>query len=334
MNNNNQEYILINKHLLQRAELKLMMKCQNRAELFGIYMMIVLHLSEADKAIGDDDDIELIHRLCGKYKKSIHDVINHYGLFDVDGERGEFQCRLLRRTMRISTSLGMDDDGTNDTNRKKSRRKVRENPEEISNFTTLIVPARDNNNNNNNILNTNETTSSSDIQRDDGDGVDCQVMDHFISDVFDDKVWMETVEREYGLRIKSDTRVRQVVMERFRTAVILKGYKPYSDSFDVAQARKYFVSWINPRLNTRIELDKAVREKLVKDGDLHDSSFIPDLADDELHRPGIYETVDDSGQRYGPHGEEVERHAVPCVDPMTRYNIHTHHWEFCKKRQS
>ena len=156
MNNNHQEYILINKHLLQRAELKLMMKCQNRAELFGIYMMVVLHLSEADKAIGDDDDIELIHRLCGKYKKSIHDVINHYGLFDVDGERGKFQCRLLRRTMRISTSLGMDDDATDSTKRKKSRRKVRENSEEISIFTTLIVPARDNNNNNNNILNTNE----------------------------------------------------------------------------------------------------------------------------------------------------------------------------------
>ena len=219
-------------------------------------------------------------------------------------------------------------------NPEKSQRKPEEKSEKISIFTTLIVPARDNNNNNNNILNTNETTSSSDIQGDDDDGVDCKVMDHFISDVFGDKVWMETVEREYGLRIRSDATVRQVVMERFRTVVILKGYKPYSDSFDVAQARKYFVSWINPRLNTRIELDKAVREKLVKDGDLHDSSFIPDLADDELHRPGIYETVDAVGRRYGPHGEEVERHAVPCVDPMTRYNMSTHHWEFCKKRQS
>ncbi len=49
----------------------------------------------------------------------------------------------------------------------------------------VIVPARDNNN----ILNTNETTSSSDIQSDDGDGVDFKVMDHFISDVFGDKVY-------------------------------------------------------------------------------------------------------------------------------------------------
>ena len=33
-----------------------------------------------------------------------------------------------------------------------------------------------------------KTTSSSDIQRDDGDGVDCEVLDHFISNVFGDKV--------------------------------------------------------------------------------------------------------------------------------------------------
>jgi hypothetical protein len=33
-----------------------------------------------------------------------------------------------------------------------------------------------------------KTTSSSDIQSDDGDGVDCEVLDHFISNVFGDKV--------------------------------------------------------------------------------------------------------------------------------------------------
>jgi hypothetical protein len=340
--NRKREYIVISKHLLQRSELKRMMKCQNRAELFGIYMMAVLHLSKAEKAIGDEDDIELIHRQCGKYTKAVRDVINHYGLFDIDEDGRRFQCRMLQKTLRIETTLGMDADEESDNNAgnrpeenpKRTQTTVKQKLKKNDHSATLSVPARDHSDSysHHHTTDHDETSSSSSVRE--ADGGDGDVFSTFVDEIFNDMVWLETVENIRKLNVYSDRNVREIAKVVFKNAIIANGHIPYSREFTAGNGRRYFLNYTRQGLTTRMDLDRRIEELLHPKGEGPtaqnlEADDIPDIAKDRIHVPNpAYENIDQNGKRWGPHGEEVDFYALPCLSDEYIYDMKRHKWVY------
>ena len=97
----------VSRNLFETKEIRALKRAE-KAEGIGVFMIIVMHLAKLENAIGDEETLSVLSVLTGKKKWYVKHIINDYGLFTIDGEY--FQCNLLRKSFKIETFLGKDDD--------------------------------------------------------------------------------------------------------------------------------------------------------------------------------------------------------------------------------
>ena len=310
-------YVKVSRNLFETKELYRLKK-EERAEGIGVFMIIVMYMAKLENATGNSETLSILSVLTGKKKCYVKHIINDYDLFEVDGEY--FQCKMLRKTFKVETFLGKDDDEPDDSSSDSSSNSF---PETSSNLSSKSSSALHNNvypragaspikdikikdkSSSTGVLRNNTTTTTD--------------FHHVIDRIFKNTKWLETVENQMQIRISSDKMTRDFVRERFIEEIEMNGSYEDGEPFTESRAKRYFVNWIRPNKPPRHELNLRLNAML---RELESRSRMKDKKPFDG-----YGTIDSLGRRRGPHGEVVPMDAPACMDVMMEWNDKHQHWE-------
>ena len=317
MKKKNSGYVKVSRNLFETKELYRLKK-EERAEGIGVFMIIVMYMAKLENATGNNETLSVLSVLTGKKKWYVKHIINDYGLFTVDGEY--FQCRMLRKTFKVETFLGKDDDEPDDSSSNSSSNSF---PETSSNLSLKSSSALHNNvypragaspikdikikdNSSTGVLQKGGTTTTTDFH-------------DVVEKIFSNPQWLETVENQMQIRISSDQMTRDFVRQRFVEEIEMNGCYDDGEPFTESRAKRYFVNWVRPgkppRHELNLRLNALQREQESRSRVKHKKPF------------DGFGSIDSLGRRRGPHGEVVPMDAPACMDVMMEWNDKHQRWE-------
>ena len=320
-------YVKVSRNLFETKELRALKRAE-KAEGIGVFMIIVMHLAKLENAIGDEETLGVLSVLTGKKKWYVKHIISDYGLFTIDGEY--FQCNLLRKTFKIETFLGKDDDDID----------VKLNED----VTAIPVEEQAPSSNSSSNLSSNSSSNSSsslhynvcaaaraslikDIKIKDKSSTGVLLrpttmttdFHTVIEKIFSNAQWLEIVENQMQIRINSDQMIRDFVRHRFLEEIEMNGSYDDGEPFTASRAKRYFVNWIRPGKPPRLELNLKInaiqREQNSRSRVKKKKPF------------DGFGSIDSLGCRRGPHGEVVPMDAPACMDVMMEWNHKHQRWE-------
>ena len=310
-------YVKVSRSLFETKELYRLKK-EERAEGIGVFMIIVMYMAKLENATGNSETLSILSVLTGKKKWYVKHIINDYDLFEMDGEY--FQCKLLRKTFKVETFLGKDDDELDDSSSDSSSNSLPETSSNLSSKSSSALhnnvcpragasPIKDNNikdkSSSTGVLRNNTTTTTD--------------FHDVIERIFKNPKWLETVENQMQIRISSDKMTRDFVRERFIEEIEMNGSYEDGEPFTESRAKRYFVNWIRPNKPPRHELNLRLNAML---RELESRSRMKDKKPFDG-----FGTIDSQGRRRGPHGEVVPMDAPACMDDMMEWNDKHQRWE-------
>jgi hypothetical protein len=321
-------YVKVSRNLFETAELYRLKK-EERAEGIGVFMIIVMYMAKLDNATGNNETLSVLSVLTGKKKWYVKHIINDYGLFTLDGEY--FQCRMLRKTFKVETFLGKDDEELDaETNEECSAVAV-ENQDSSSNLSSNSFPnlsSESLSGLHNNVCPRAGASPIKDKKIKDksstgvllkGPTTTTTDFHDVVEKIFSNPQWLDTVENQMQTRISSDKMIRDFVKQRFMEEIEMNGCYDDGEPFTESRAKRYFVNWVRPgkpprhELNLRLnamqqeqESRSRVKRKKPFDG---------------------FGSIDSLGRRRGPHGEVVPMDAPTCMDVMMEWNDKHQRWE-------
>jgi hypothetical protein len=287
-----------------------------------------MYMAKLDQATGNNETLSVLSVLTGKKKWYVKHIINDYGLFTIDGEY--FQCNLLRKSFKIETFLGKEDndldvelheDGTTATVEKhdpSSNLFPNSSPKLSSeSFSTLhsnvypqarASPIKDSK--------IKDKSSTGVLQKFTTTTTDFHDV---VENIFSDLQWLETIENRMQIRISSDASVRSFVCQCFVEEIEMNGSYDDGEPFTESRAKRYFVNWVRPGKPPRHELDLKLnamqREQESRRRTKPKKPF------------DGFGSIDSLGRRRGPHGEVVPMDAPACMDVMMEWNHKHQRWE-------
>jgi hypothetical protein len=321
-------YVKVSRNLFETKEIRALKRAE-KAEGIGVFMIIVMHLAKLENAIGDEETLSVLSVLTGKKKWYVKHIINDYGLFTIDGEY--FQCNLLRKSFKIETFLGKDDDDLDvEINEEGSAATVENHdsssksfPKSFSNLSSNsssslhynvrvaagASPIKDKmikDKSSTGVLQKEPTTTTTDFH-------------DVVERIFSNPQWLETVENQMQIRISTDPSVRSFVIQRFLEEIEMNGSYDDGEPFTESRAKRYFVNWVRPGKPPRHELDMKLntlqREQEARSRVKKKKPF------------DGFGSIDSVGRRRGPHGEIVPMDAPACMDVMMEWNERHQRWE-------
>ena len=316
-------YVKVSRNLFETKEIRALKRAE-KAEGIGVFMIIVMHLAKLENAIGDEETLSVLSVLTGKKKWYVKHIINDYGLFTIDGEY--FQCNLLRKSFKIETFLGKDDEELNvEINEEDSATAVENHdsssnsfPDSSSNSSSSLhynvraaagaSPIKDKkikDKSSTGVLQKEPTTTTTDFH-------------DVVENIFSNPQWLETVENQMQIRISSEPSVRSFVKQRFLQEIEMNGSYDDGEPFTESRAKRYFVNWVRPGKPPRHELDQKIKTMIPECNRNHNpvSNYSEEY--------GFGYLID--GKRYSLFGDNVPMDAPPCRDCRYHWNNSQNEW--------
>ena len=326
-------YVKVSRNLFETAELYRLKK-EERAEGIGVFMIIVMYMAKLDHATGNNETLSVLSVLTGKKKWYVKHIINDYALFTVDGEY--FQCRMLRKTFKVETFLGKDDEELDVEINEDDAACPVDNQETSSNSSSnsspdlssdsfpkshhnvcpqagaslikhsIIKDKKIKDKSSTGVLQ-NSTTTTTDFQ-------------NVVEKIFSSQKWLSTVENQMQILISSDKLIRDFVRQRFVEEIEMNGSYDDGEPFNESRAKRYFVNWVRPGKPPRHELNLKINAMLRGEEQKK--------AEPRNKRPfDGFGSIDSLGRRRGPHGEIVPMDAPACMDVMMEWNEKRQCWD-------
>jgi len=318
-------YVKVSRNLFETKDMRSLKRAE-KAEGIGVFMIIVMHLSKLENAIGDEETVKVISVMCSKSQKYIWHIIRDFNLFTIDGD--EFQCTLLRKTFKVETTLGEfpDDDETPVIITEKCDGKS------FLNATvddSEMIPAPSGHYNvqaaagaspivkDSKIYDKRKDSSTDVLQKSTTTTTDFQ---NVVEKIFSMPRWLSTVENQMQIRISSDKVIRDFVRQRFVEEIEMNGSYDDGEPFNESRAKRYFVNWVRPGKPPRHELNLKINTMLRGE----------EVKKSEQRNKRPFEgfgSIDRDGRRRGPHDEIVPMDAPACMDVMMEWNEKRQRWD-------
>ena len=324
-------YVKVSRNLFETKELYRLKK-EERAEGIGVFMIIVMYMAKLDHATGNNETLSVLSVLTGKKKWYVKHIINDYGLFTIDGEY--FQCNLLRKTFKVETFLGQDDDDLDvELHEDGTAAPVEERSPSSNSFSNLFSESSSNlSSESSSALHNNvcpparaslikdkkikDKSSTGVLQKSTTTTTDFHDV---VENIFSNPQWLETVENQMQIRISSDEMTRDFVRQRFLEEIEMNGSYDDGEPFTESRAKRYFVNWVRPGKPPRQELNLKINA-------MQREQESRRRAKPKKPFDG-FGSIDSLGRRRGPHGEVVPMDAPACMDVMMEWNDKHQRWE-------
>ena len=320
---------------------------------FGTYMMILIYLTKCDNCVGlyNKSSLRSLSVEAHKSLSYICNIINNYGLFVVDDKI--FYSQELCQTLNIDFTVNSSSEDelelkhssnskckTSNYTSKKGANELTSNPIENDsklNHKSNQIESRLNHESIRNQRNGNKHNTYTHAQpREDIDidkDIDIETTAAAVvktaapadfltrmNSIFDDDNWLRNIEGETGIKLFSDSGIRQQVIEWFDRKLIESGCNDES-GYTPRDAKKYLRNLLISGRKTRNEFNELLKRNREK------ARRKPLLcpADNRTSGPSEYESVVD-GVRYARGKESVPMSAPPQESVYRRWSCIRNAW--------
>ena len=320
---------------------------------FGTYMMILIYLTKCDNCVGlyNKSSLRSLSVEAHKSMSYICNIINNYGLFVVDDKI--FYSQELCQTLNIDFTVNSSSEDelelkhssnskckTSNYTSKKGANELTSNPIENDsklNHKSNQIESRLNHESIRNQRNGNKHNTYTHAQpREDIDidkDIDIETTAAAVvktaapadfltrmNSIFDDDNWLRNIEGETGIKLFSDSGIRQQVIEWFDRKLIESGCNDES-GYTPRDAKKYLRNLLISGRKTRNEFNELLKRNREK------ARRKPLLcpADNRTSGPSEYESVVD-GVRYARGKESVPMSAPPQESVYRRWSCIRNAW--------
>ena len=320
---------------------------------FGTYMMILTYLTKCDNCVGlyNKSSLRSLSVEAHKSLSYICNIINNYGLFVVDDKI--FYSQELCQTLNIDFTVNSSSEDelelkhssnskckTSNYTSKKGANELTSNPIENDsklNHKSNQIESRLNHESIRNQRNGNKHNTYTHAQpREDIDidkDIDIETTAAAVvktaapadfltrmNSIFDDDNWLRNIEGETGIKLFSDSGIRQQVIEWFDRKLIESGCNDES-GYTPRDAKKYLRNLLISGRKTRNEFNELLKRNREK------ARRKPLLcpADNRTSGPSEYESVVD-GVRYARGKESVPMSAPPQESVYRRWSCIRNAW--------
>ena len=321
---------------------------------FGTYMMILIYLTKCDNCVGlyNKSSLRSLSVEAHKSLSYICNIINNYGLFVVDDKIFYSQelCQTLNIDFTVNSSSSEDEpelkhssnskrNTSNYTSKKDApglnsksiQNDSKLNHKSIQNESRLNHESIRNqrNGNKHNTYTHAQPREDIDIDKD----IDIETTAAAVvktaapadfltrmNSIFDDDNWLRNIEGETGIKLFSDSGIRQQVIEWFDRKLIESGCNDES-GYTPRDAKKYLRNLLISGRKTRNEFNELLKRNREK------ARRKPLLcpADNRTSGPSEYESVVD-GVRYARGKESVPMSAPPQESVYRRWSCIRNAW--------